>query len=108
MELFILVCSPVLERTHAHNDATKDDVLVVKEGQWGTHANVELRLVSVAQAVSLAHSEHADFLVLDLERFVFESSSVDRGSELGCLAWRDLAHLNEHAFDNAMHFSVHI
>ena len=97
-----------LERAHAHDDAAKNNILVVEEGQRGAHRHVELALVGVAQAVSLAHAEHADLAVSDMEGFIFEGSSIDGASELRCLRWHNLAHLDVHALDDAVHLSANV
>ena len=66
-----------LERAHALDHATEDHVLVVKEGQRGAHRHVELALVRVAQSVPLAHAEHADLGMLNVEGLVLERTSID-------------------------------
>ena len=59
-------------------------------------------------AVSFAHAQHADFLMLDLEAFVFKSGAVNGGAELRSLGWRDSTHLKEHSFDYAVDLSINI
>ena len=97
-----------LESAHSHDNATKDHILVVKEGQWSTHGDVELRLVGVAQTVSLAHAEHADLLVLDLEGLILELATIDGGAHIGVLGWSNLAHLKVHALDDAVDFRASV
>ena len=97
-----------LECPHAHDDAAKDNILVVEEGEGSAHRDIELGLVRVAQTVSLAHAEHANLLVLNLERLVFEGSTVDGRTELGALGWYDSTHLNVHAFHDAVYISANV
>jgi hypothetical protein len=97
-----------LKCAHAHNHATEDNVLVVEEGQRSAHSDVELRLVSVARAVSLAHAEHANFVMLHGEGLVFEFRAVNRAAELRALGGSDFAHLDVHTLDNAMDLSVQV
>jgi len=97
-----------LEGSHAHNDAAEDHVLVVEEGQGCAHSNVELRLVGVAQTVSLAHTEHANLLVLQMERLVLESAAIDGSAKLRGLIGSDLSHLDVHTLDDAMNISAHV
>ena len=97
-----------LECAHAHDDAAEDHILVVEEGQRGAHRHVELALVGVAQAVSLTHAEHADLAVSDMEGFILEGSPIDGASKLRRLRWDNLAHLDVHALDDAVHLSADV
>ena len=90
------------------DDSAKDDVLVVKEGEWCAHSHVELGLVGVARAVSFAHAKQSDFGVLNVEAFVLEGATIDGAAELGGLAGGDPAHLQEHTVDHAVDFSAYI
>ena len=97
-----------LECPHSHDDAAEDNILVVEEGEGSAHRDIELGLVRVAQTVSLAHAEHANLLVLNLERLVLEGPAVDGRAKLGCLGRHDSAHLNVHALDDAVYISANV
>jgi len=71
-----------LKSAHTYDYATEDDVLVVEEGQRSAHSDVELRLIGVALAVSLAHAEHANLVMLHREGLVFKFGAVNRAAEL--------------------------
>jgi len=59
----------------------------------------------VLETVSLAHAQEADFSVLDVEALIRELSTVEGG--LGVRVLRlNLAHLDEHAFHNAVNFRL--
>jgi len=59
----------------------------------------------VFQPIALAHSQETDFGMLDLEGFVGEFSA--RNSCFSILVFRfNLAHLNEHTFDDSVHFRL--
>ena len=97
-----------LECPHAHDDAAEDNILVVEEGEGSAHRDIELGLVRVAQTVSLAHAQHANLLMLNLERLVFEGSTVYGCAKLRVLRRHDSAHLNVHALDDAVYISANV
>ena len=69
-----------LNSAHAADDAAENHVLVVHKGKRGARGDVELSVVGVLEAVSLAHAEQTDFRVLNVERLVCEFTAED-----GCL-----------------------
>lgn len=97
-----------LKSAHTHDDTAEDDVLVVEKGQGSTHSYVKLRLIGVAQAVSLAHAKHADLSMLHGEGLVFKFRAVDGGAKLRVLCVGNFAHLDVHSFNDAVDFGASV
>lgn len=88
---------------HATDDSAKRNAIVVEEGQGCACRNVELSFVSVLQASTLAHAEHAALSVLHVEGFVFEFCLEHGSVSNGCL---HSSALDVHAWDNAVNLRV--
>ena len=57
-------------------------------------------------SAALAHAEHADFCVLDCERFISKLCAIDRGTCLWIFVDFDLARLDVHALNDTADFRL--
>ena len=62
----------------------------------------------MAQSTALAHTQHADLSVLHTEGLILELTPIDARAELGVLRRLNLAHLDEHALDDAVDVGVQV
>ena len=74
------------EYAEAFDDAAEDNCLAIHEGERCTERHVELALVGVWDATSLAHAEKAGFCMLDMEGFVGKLT-VELGVAILCFSY---------------------
>ena len=88
------------------HDTSEDYILVVKERKGSSGRNIELRLISMFKTVSLAHAEHSNFFMFDLEGFIFEFPSIEVAALFWVLGWFYSSTLDVHSFNDSVNLSV--
>ena len=74
------------EYAEAFDDAAEDNCLAIHEGEGCAERHVELALVGVWDAASLAHAEKAGFCMLHMEGFVGELA-IELGVAILCFGY---------------------